>query len=582
MSRLLFRLLGVLMVVSLGSQALWAAAQLRVSFPLQRTAYQTNERIDVAVQRTGTDALAASTLQLRLLGADGSQLAFSFPVMAVPLTGAAAAATEHLYLNGWLLRPGNYTLEVNCDGATASSPFSLYSHLRKSTFRLIDWGTTAQGAQVQAFGEDGFGFNLLYGAGNGDNSIKGGLDYMGCCVLGGGHQMELRLECDWSDPYVLQGCAGAAARTAFQYRTTPNAVGLHLYDEPGLTWQAHPTTGKFSPQNIPAQDRAYKAAFDKDVPVYTDVNAAHPDNEALWAQKDRWKESFMEGAWQLSANAVRRVRPDYITATQTVYGWASYVDGYYYNIARPLPVISGHGGYDDLQLGYLTPSYFFEMGRARDLSKPNWYLPGWYVDLTANRFRLEQYLSFINNLQGMAKPPWIQIQTPEKYPASAGIVESNKTMARLGTIFTTMPVDRPDVAVLYSLSQSIHNESLNPEDIGGNSQYFKLSQVYTASKMIQTRFFPVVEEDVLDGTVAAHHKVVVLTGIDYLDPKVVTALDDYIVHGGNVILTDDCSVKIAGAQRLGAAADMRRYDQLGKMWQSKTGKSVEESKKPFE
>ena len=55
-----------------------------VHFPLGRTAYQTNEWIDVCFVRYGLDALPAGTLDLTLESADGSLLTTSFPTAAVP------------------------------------------------------------------------------------------------------------------------------------------------------------------------------------------------------------------------------------------------------------------------------------------------------------------------------------------------------------------------------------------------------------------------------------------------------------------------------------------------------------------
>lgn len=569
-------LLAVIGLVLCG-QSLWAATKVKLVFPLGRTAYQTNERIDVAVLRSATEAMPASTLQLALAGADGSGLTFTFPVKAVTLTGDTAQAIEHVYLNGWLLRPGRYTVEATCDGATAQANFSVHSHLRQSSFRIIDWGSNARGLQQQSLGEGGFGFNLLLGDGGTDEGIRGGMDYMGCCVMGGGHQMELRMECDWSDPYVLQGATSHAAKFAFNFRTKPNAIGVHFYDEPGLTWWQHTGTGEFTPHNIPAQDAAYKAAFGTDAPQYNTVKGDDPALVKAWMERGRWKQGFMEATWQLGAQTISRIRPDFISATQTVYGWNAYGDGYYFNIARALPVISGHGGYDDLGLGYLTPSFAFEMGRARDLMKPNWYLPTWYGNMPSDRFRMEQYMSFINNLQGIAKPPPMPVQAPDSLQTAAGIVESNKLLAKLGTIFTTMPVDRPEAAMLYSMSQNLSAQIRDMTDnYTGGKHVYKLQNLYVASKMIQTRLFPIVEEDVLDGTLAAHHKVVVLTGIDYLDPPVVKALVSYRAGGGTVLLTDDCKVQIAGAVKLGAQPDMARSDRLTELWLARAGKSKEE------
>src|SRR3954469_16376163 len=86
------------------------AAEVKVLLPLGRTAYQTNEWIDVSVARTAAQALASSELKLTLTGKDGSVIATTFTTPAVPLVGKEARTTEHLHVNGWLLRPGRYTL----------------------------------------------------------------------------------------------------------------------------------------------------------------------------------------------------------------------------------------------------------------------------------------------------------------------------------------------------------------------------------------------------------------------------------------------------------------------------------------
>ena len=559
------------------------AANVNLVFPLMRHAYQTNERIDLAIARSDTQALPADTLTVSLTGEDASTLTFTFPVKEVAAVNGNAQATEHIHLNARLLAPGDYQLVVSVNGATAQDVIEIYSHLRKSTFVLGDWGSTARpGTGDQArLGEDGMGFNLLYANGNGDDSVRGGLNYMGNDVMGGGHQMELRLECDWSDPYVLQGATGHAAKAAFSFRKNGNAIGVHFYDEPGLTWWNNPENGKWTPHDIAWQLRQFKAAFGEDALKATQYQDT-PENFAKWQHWGRWKESFMEATWKLSADTVRRVDADFISATQTVYGWSAYTDGYYFNIARQLPVISGHGGYDDFGLGYFNPSIFHEFGRIRDLNKPNWYLPTWYSNMPSDRFRLEQYLSFMTNLQGMLKPPGMEVHQPYKHPTSEGIVESNKVMARLGTIFTTMPVTRSEVAVLYSLSNNLYRDTKEHTGKKDTTDWYnRLATVYIASKLIQTPIFPIVEEDIIDGTAAAYHKVILLTGIEYLDPKVISALEQYIAQGGVVVLGDECTVQINGAQKLGMPIVNAFAAKNTELWIKKTdaqkaGKTKEE------
>ncbi len=568
--------------LTLGLATLIAAApapqsgvRVKILLPLGRTAYQTNERIDLAVVRSSTKALAATPLRLHLTGADGSRLAFTFPVAAAAVAGNEARQTEHLYLNGRLLRPGSYSVEVSADGGSDKVEIDVHSHVRKSTFKLIDWASKAKGSEQAGLGEDSLGFNLLYanyGGLSADHAIRGGLDYMWNCTMSGAHQMDLRMECDWSDPYVLGGGTARVVRRAFADRVNPNCIGVHFYDEPGLTWHKHPVTGENTPHNIPSQDRAYEAAFGREAPQYYKIKAENPKDAARWMHWGRWKESFMDAAWKQAAFGVNYVRPDYLPVTQSVYGWSAFTDGYYFNVVRSLPVISGHGGYDDYGGAYFNPSYTFEYGRMRDLNKPNWYLPAWYGGMPSNRFRLEQYLSFMNNLQGMAKPPDHHVHRPSQArPTVEGVVESNKLMARLGTIFTTMSITRPPVAVLYSLSQNLSAQVKDMKDAyeGGHHARRKTFFVYLAAKLIHQPLFPIVEEDVLDGTLAAHHKAVVLPGVNHLPPKVITALEEYVQGGGTVLVSDDSQVKIKGATKLGTPIDVSLYDRQSKAWEAK-------------
>lgn len=560
-----FTALALLSAALAGAATAGEESQMAIQLPLGRVAYQTNEAIELAVIRSGP-TLPAGTLWLNVAGEDGSKMAFSFPV-----SRGEGRSTEHLRLNGRLLRPGRYTVEAAVEGLKAAKEIELYSHVRQSPFRIIDWSSRAKGGEQGAMGAESLGFNLLYASYGGlsaDDSIRAGLDYMWCCTMGGAHQMDLRMECDWSDPYVLQGAAARAANRALRDRTHSNAVGVHFYDEPGLTWWKHPKTGEMTPHNIPSQDRSYRSAFGRDPLPYHEVKAANLEDAARWAEWGRWKLGFLDAAWKQAQFGVSRVREDYQSVTQSVYGWGAYADGYYFNVARSLPVISGHGGYDDFGGGYYNPLYTFEMGRIRELRKPNWYLPTWYGNIPSDRYRLEQYSAFIMNLQGMAKPPDIQVHRPSSTESSDGVVETNKLMARLGTVFTTAPVTRPAAAVLYSLSQNLYAQTQNMTDNyeGAGHGRDRVYLVYLAGLRMHTPICPIVEEDVLDGTLAANHRAVILTGIQSLDPKVVSALESYAEKGGAVIVGDECPIHIKGASRLDIPVDRSFFEEMSRAW----------------
>src|SRR5262249_23691641 len=87
-------------------------------------------------------------------------------------------------------------------------------------------------------------------------------------------------------------------------------------------------------------------------------------------------------------------------------------------------------------------------------------------------------------------------------------------------------------------------------------------------------FLTVVEEDILDGTLAADHKAIVLTSIDYLDPKVIAALEEFAQGGGKVLLTGDSTVQIKGAIKLDAAPKMPDQAEIDKLMEAKKNGEV--------
>ncbi|HYG73755.1 MAG TPA: hypothetical protein VEK08_01880 [Planctomycetota bacterium] len=549
------------------------AADPALLLPLNRTAYQTNERIDLAVVRSSDKELAAGELTLTVSGDDGSKLVFTYPVKAAAVSGKDARTTEHLYLNAWLLRPGKYSLEAAVDGGVGKATIDVYNHVRKSDFKLVNWGRAKDVADQLPQGEDSIGFNLFYGHyGNDDQAgfIRAGVDFMSCCTMSGAHQMDIRSECDWSDPYVTRGGTVRVVRRAFQDRTRGNVPGVHFYDEPGLTWSKDPKSGEMTPHAVPAQAWSYEAAFGKAPLRYTDVDPKNPDHIARWEHWARWKLSFMDAAWKEAQFGVSQVRPDMISLTQSQYGYSAFTDGYYFNVARSLPITSGHGGYDDYGPGYFNPGYTMEIARARDFWKANWYLPTWYGNTTTDTFRLEQYLSFQTNIQGMLSPPDIDpFVGNQQKPAAQGVVESNHLMMKLGPIFNQIPVNKMPVALLYSVSNCIRAQTADMKANYAHSMPHGegLPLVYLAGKVIQQPFTTVVEEDILDGTLAQDHKAVVLNAINYLDPKVVTALEQYIATGGAVLMTSDSKVEIKGAIKVPTVArmpDQEIIDQLSK------------------
>ncbi len=527
-------------------------AEIKILLPLGRTAYQTNEWIDITIIRGSPSSMPQGPLTLTLAGQDGSRISNTFAAPPVVEQQKESVPVQHVHVNGWLLRPGKYTVEAAVGGDKDAVTIDVYSHIRQSSFKLINWGTAKKENQLIQ-GEDSFGYNTFYGHYGQDedaNFIRAGVDFIPNCVMSGGHQMDLRLECDWSDPLVIHGGTRRVVRRAMMDRTRPNVTGIHFYDEPGLTWAKHPVTGEFGPHDIPSQLRSYFNAYGKAPPEYYKLDPKNPIDLARWRHWATWKLSLMDAAWKDAQFGVSQVKSDYLSLTQSQYGWSAFCDGYYFNVQRSLPITSGHGGYHDFGPGFFNPSYFLEMARARDQWKPCWYLPTWYGNTTNDQYRLEQYLCFQTGIQGMISPPDLEPSTNPS--ARAAIVETNQLMKRLGPIFTTMKPTRPPVAMLYSLSQAIHSQAKDPKNdnyVHATPHGKNLVFTYLAGKLIQQPFAPILDEDVLDGTLATHHKAVILTSMDYVDPAVAKGLEEFAAKGGLVILTGDSTLQVKGAKK---------------------------------
>ena len=269
------------------------AAEVALNFPLNRTVLQTNESVPIAVVRSDAAALAADSLTATVTGEDGGKMQFSFPVAAAAAAGdGGARATENFNLNARLLRPGKYTLQVGVNGVTAATPFEVYSHLRRSTYKLINWGTPVGAAnqRVQGEADGGLGYNVMYDKpADLTEYIRAGVDVIPVNVMSGGHQMDLRSEADWSDPYVTRGGTRRVSRTAFQYRSFPNFIGINFYDEPGLTWHKHPVTGDWTPHGVPSQLRSFEDAFGKAAPQYNTVDPKDAKSVEAWKEFSEWK-----------------------------------------------------------------------------------------------------------------------------------------------------------------------------------------------------------------------------------------------------------------------------------------------------
>ena len=127
-----------------------------------------------------------------------------------------------------------------------------------------------------------------------------------------------------------------------------------------------------------------------------------------------------------------------------------------------------------------------------------------------------------------------------------------------------MPTTKPAVAINFIPCPTCCTHQAKNMGIAyanGARQGQEIMYGYLATKLMQQPMMTVLDEDVLDGSIA-EHKAILLFGIDEPDPRVVAALEDYIAQGG-LVITDDCGVKIKGAVALSLKPRMPDQEEIG-------------------
>ena len=298
--------------------------------------------------------------------------------MKAEAPGGKSRRVEHLHVNGWLLRPGKYTVEAACDGASGQHGRSRSS--ATSAAAAFAWSTGARGhrQQLARQGEDSLGYNLFYGIRPERRQLHprrrrfhGQLHH---------ERRHIRWTCARSATGPIRSSPAAARAAsfagAFIDRTRPNVPGVHFYDEPGLTWHKDPADRQDTPHGIPAQVRSYEAAFGRD-PLSTTTRSIRriPASRARGGTGPRWKLGFMDAAWKdaqfgVSLGAARLPVGDAEPVRlQRLHGRL---------LLQRRPQSAGHQR--PRRLSRLRPRLLQPVAVPGDgprprLARPNWYLP---------------------------------------------------------------------------------------------------------------------------------------------------------------------------------------------------------------
>ncbi|MFW6060742.1 MAG: PQQ-binding-like beta-propeller repeat protein, partial [Phycisphaeraceae bacterium] len=404
-----------------------------------------------------------------------------------------------------------------------------------------------------------------------DGYVRAGMRPYARVVLGGGHQLDLKLRNDWGDPWVQRAVAWRMNLAGLAYRNYPLS-GLHVFDEPGLTWW--PIVGPdgerrgASPFSIPHQLEEFKKKTGVEMPFGT-FQETLPKYKPMmddWIAFADMRMKYLEQAWYASVWGTRSVHDAFQALNQvsSSYAAGTVTDGVDSRQARPYEVVGTHGGYARRPFGTFEPLLATEAARGFVRDRPQYYLPMWYTHTPAT-MRAAVWMSWASKLEGMMYTPdqdfYLRNHNLNIDHALTvfEIAEINRRLARVGGVMNQLPKTPSPVAVLHSHRQFAHDLAAhNHPDLteDGSPPYYSPHR-----EAVKQCFFRAIETGMIPNWIDEHEAVT--EGAAFLAqwdvifcPALATATDEfrqvlrqYVRDGGTLVQYADDELRIDGAVR---------------------------------
>jgi hypothetical protein len=527
-----------------------------LSLVLARTHYTIAEPVEFAL----ADA-AGQTLEVR--HADGS---------VVSLAVAKNAGT--IALQPGALKPGPYTAVLG----DKSVAFSVHPDEHANAYFTAQW--VHHGRSIEnAIAKGGWMFLnsdyvSLHPRQPGPNDlvegyIAGSMKPFALMVFGGGHQLDLDLENDWGDPWVQRAIAWRVQLAALSNRIHPMR-GLHMYDEPGLTWwPIRDAEGKqvdANPFAIPHQHEEFQKLTGKQIPSGKTAEMLPKLAPIMddWLAFADLRMKYLEQAWSATRWATDSVAPQFATVNQVSSSYAPHdtTDGVDTRQNRPYAIVSGHGQYSDMPFGTFQPLRGAEGFWGFGWDRPHYYLPMWYTHSWAT-IRNAVWVSWASKLDGMLYTPEQEFgfeNVQNGYPGSMTvfeIAEINRRLAMVGDVMNRLPKTLSPVAVLQSHTQAAWDlATLNHPEVTklGSPAYAS-----THREAVSACFFRVLECGLIPNTVdeveavengaafLTQWKVIFCPALTHATPQFRKALEEYVATGGKLIQAKGDKLVIPGS-----------------------------------
>ena len=388
-------------------------------------------------------------------------------------------------------------------------------------------------------------------------------------VLSGGHQLDLDHRNDWGDPYVQRAIIWRAQRAALSNRIHPIA-GLHMFDEPGLTWW--PVAGGMTPFAIPHQLAEFTQRTGASIPIgtFADVGQRFAPIMDDWLDFMAQRMRYLEQAWHASRYGVDSVHPRFTTLNQVSSSYApgDTTDGVDSRQNRAYDVLSGHGGYPDQFNGTLQPVISAEAFQGFSRGKPHYFLPMWGM-YRWSQLRNFVWLSWTTKLEGIMYDPNQAFafrldggegSTWQNSDVVLEIAEINRRLALVGGVMNQLPKTLAPIAVLHSDRQFAHDVATHNHprvQSEGVPQYLSphsrtVSQCFVHC-VHATGTIPnwIDEAEAVDGGAAflKRWRVIYCPLLATATPAFAKALTEYVAGGGTLVQFADDALRIPGAFR---------------------------------
>jgi len=364
-------------------------------------------------------------------------------------------------------------------------------------------------------------------------------------------------ENDWSDEATLLACRYTTKLAAQRGRPFGGFFGVHLADEPGLSWGALYADGRCEPYRgdpggrgqkdavytgplaVPAQRRIYEQLTGRPAP-----DPLHPEKDIdAWLDFMRWRTTILGDVFATLVGDIKSVDAR-LLGTSQLYAWEALIDGICIRTeTRGADIVCNHA-YPDRHLGLWYPAHETDTIRTGCWDKPMWHIPVWPGCAPAEGIRAAVYSSLARKLEGLI---W-SLDSMMTWPQAKEVCQR---ILPISAMLAACEKPRDPVGIFYSREEFLHAIASDRKDVSASGKDYagRLNSAWLTAVAAHYPTTQVIEEDLESGA-AAKHRVIIAPHLTHCPPAAIAGLRRYVEQGGVLLLDASCTADVPGARRL--------------------------------